>query len=140
MHWLAIWLEECCTQLSTIHCQAVYKFVCRVLPVKLPYFFASLTWLDASKIEYVYKLEIKAGETGRSYSSVFGTYLDDSVEWVEIEDPYLGQKKPHQLHNLVRFCEMLVKQCKELKEVNVFTIREDSGITKSVSDSYALQL
>jgi len=46
------------------------------------------------------------GDTGHSYESIFGRYLRDCKS-VSIEDPYI--RLPHQILNLVRFSELLVK-------------------------------
>jgi ATP-dependent Lon protease len=49
---------------------------------------------------------IKYGETGHTYESLIGDYLDN-VKTVTIEDPYI--RITHQIANFVRFCEALVK-------------------------------
>ena len=46
------------------------------------------------------------GDTGHSYRSIFGKYLNGCKE-VSIEDPYI--RSQHQVHNLVRFCELVVE-------------------------------
>lgn len=61
---------------------------------------------------------------GHGYYSVFSKCLDGNVEWVKIRDPYIRAK--HQVHNLVRFCEMLVKHCKRLRKVELTTMRDVS--------------
>lgn len=82
--------------------------------------------------ERVHLLHIKDGEVGHSYSSVFGKCLDGNVEWVEIQDPYLRAK--HQLHNLVRFCELLVKSCKRLREMRLTTVKGERQDCTTVSE------
>lgn len=82
--------------------------------------------------ERVHLLHIKDGEVGHSYSSVFEKCLDGNVEWVEIQDPYLRAK--HQLHNLVRFCELLVKSCKRLREMRLTTVKGDRLDCTTVSE------
>ena len=87
-------------------------------------------WPDPS--ERVHILRIKDGEMGHSYSSVFQPCLDANVEWVELQDPYLRSR--HQVHNLVRFCELLVKGCQKLKEIRIVTSpTEERSDTSSVS-------
>jgi len=46
------------------------------------------------------------GDTGYSYEAIFGKYLE-SCQTVLIQDPYIRQ--PHQIQNLIRFCELAVK-------------------------------
>jgi ATP-dependent Lon protease len=46
------------------------------------------------------------GDTGHSYQSIFGRYLEGAKS-VLIEDPYI--RLPHQMQNLVRFSELLVR-------------------------------
>lgn len=50
---------------------------------------------------------IKYGDTGHTYESIIGDYLD-GVKTVWIEEPYLRQT--HQITNFVRFCETLIKR------------------------------
>ncbi len=88
-------------------------------------------------MERVHLLRIKDGETGYSYYSVFEKCLDGNVEWVEIQDPYLRAK--HQLHNLVRFCELLVKCCKKLREIRLTTVRGDGHDCTTVSECSMLK-
>ena len=46
------------------------------------------------------------GDTGYSYESIFGKYLQGCTV-ISIEDPYI--RSQHQIQNLVRFCEFAVK-------------------------------
>lgn len=57
------------------------------------------------------------GDTGYSYESIFGKYLKDS-ESILIKDPYI--RLPHQVQNLIRFCELVVKTG-SVKEINLLT-------------------
>lgn len=81
--------------------------------------------LHPDPIEQVHLLHIKEGETGHSYFSVFKRCLDANIKWVELQDPYLRAK--YQIHNLVRFCELLVRFCERLKEIRVVTVRGDGA-------------
>lgn len=49
---------------------------------------------------------IRYGDVGYSYEVIFGKYLK-GCQMVLIQDPYIRQ--PHQIQNLVRFCELAVK-------------------------------
>ena len=45
------------------------------------------------------------GETGHTYETIFGKYLQGAKE-VSVEDPFI--RIPHQITNFVRFCELAV--------------------------------
>ena len=68
------------------------------------------------RVRYVH---LKDGEAGYSYDRLFQGCLDGNVEWVEVEDPYIRAR--HQLHNFVRFCELVLKSCKRLKQIQLTT-------------------
>ena len=72
--------------------------------------------------ERVRYIEVRAGETGHNYSTVFGTCMDGNVESIAVSDPYIRAR--HQLHNFVRFCELAVKKCRRLKAISLTTGRE----------------
>ncbi|MCL4264720.1 MAG: BREX system Lon protease-like protein BrxL [Anaerolineae bacterium] len=57
------------------------------------------------------------GDTGYSYESIMAPYLKGARE-VAVEDPYI--RMPHQIQNLVRFCETFVKHSM-VKRINVKT-------------------
>lgn len=78
-------------------------------------------------------LSIKDGEIGHSYSTVFQRCIDGNVEWVELQDPYLRSR--HQVHNVVRFCELLVKGSRRLKEIKIITRPSEEG-TDTAGVSY----
>ena len=44
----------------------------------------------------VHCVQIKEGDTGHSYSSLFKDYLDGNITKVEVLDPYIRSK--HQVH------------------------------------------
>ncbi|TVQ95949.1 MAG: BREX system Lon protease-like protein BrxL, partial [Spirochaetaceae bacterium] len=52
-------------------------------------------------------VRILYGDTGNSYERLFGDYITGARQ-VEIEDSYIRSK--HQVNNLIRFCELLVKK------------------------------
>ncbi|CAG0906872.1 unnamed protein product, partial [Cyprideis torosa] len=67
-------------------------------------------------------LQIKDGEKGKSYLSVFGRFMDKEVEEVSVEDAYIRSK--HQLYNLLRLCELCVRNCSPaLKSIKVTTTK-----------------
>lgn len=69
------------------------------------------------------KIFIMEGDTGKSYDQVFGKYLKADVTEVQLDEPYL--REHHQLTNLVRFCELLVAKCRNLKVISVTTTVKD---------------
>lgn len=70
-------------------------------------------------MERVHYVHIKAGDVGHSYQTLFQKCLDGNVEWVEVQDPYIRAR--HQVLNMVRFCELLVRSCKKLREIRLMT-------------------
>jgi ATP-dependent Lon protease len=57
------------------------------------------------------------GDTGHTYESIFSKYFQ-GCKTISIEDPYI--RLPHQIQNLVRFSELLVKTG-VIKELNLVT-------------------
>lgn len=75
------------------------------------------------------KIFIMEGDTGKSYDSVFGKYLDKDVTEVKLDEPYL--REHYQITNLVRFCELLVMKCRNLKWISVTTSLKDEDNSKT---------
>lgn len=46
--------------------------------------------------------------------------MDHDVDCIKIEDPYI--RTYHQCQNLVRFCELVVKKCTQLRSIELTTI------------------
>ena len=65
------------------------------------------------------RIEIKAGQRGCSYSRLFSKFIDDKLKNVTIHDPYI--RSHHQILNLLRFCELLVKKGKNLQNIKLIT-------------------
>ncbi|NCA71051.1 MAG: BREX system Lon protease-like protein BrxL [Sphingobacteriia bacterium] len=61
------------------------------------------------------------GDTGYSYESIIGPYLQ-GAKAVVIEDPYI--RLQHQIHNFVRFCETLLK-AGTVKKISLITGYDD---------------
>ena len=61
------------------------------------------------------------GDTGHNYESIIGPYLI-SAKSIEIEDPYI--RLPHQIQNLVRLCETIVKSS-AIKRIELTTGYDD---------------
>ncbi|XP_077298415.1 MIT domain-containing protein 1-like [Arctopsyche grandis] len=77
------------------------------------------------------QLHIEANSVGHSYKTLFGRFLDNEVNHVTIEDPYI--RSFHQCQNFLRLCELLVKSCENLKEVYLVTSHETNGDDRSSS-------
>eukprot|EP00731_Ephydatia_muelleri_P000725 Em0001g725a len=69
--------------------------------------------------EKVHCIQIRAGDRGYGYETLFRDCLDDNVEWVELDDPYIRAR--HQVRNFVQFCELMVKRCKRLRQITLTT-------------------
>jgi ATP-dependent Lon protease len=70
------------------------------------------------------------GATGYSYESIIGPYLRDAQRIV-IEDPYI--RMPHQIQNLVRFCEVIVTHS-TVKQIYLITSYDDETPLVEVQD------
>lgn len=73
--------------------------------------------------KYHEQIKIEAGSTGNSYETIFGRFLEDSVTVIEVEDPYV--RSHHQIVNFLRFCELVVKKCSDLKKINLSTSHDN---------------
>jgi len=62
------------------------------------------------------------GDTGHSYESILGPYLR-GAKAVVIEHPYI--RLQHQIQNLVRFCETVLKSV-SVKKISLFTGYDDN--------------
>ena len=55
------------------------------------------------------QIRIQNDSQGHSYETLFGHVFTSDVTSVTVEDPYI--RAHHQILNLVRLCEMMVKRC-----------------------------
>ena len=85
------------------------------------------THVHAVTPEKVQTLTIKEGDRGYSYAVIFDKCLDGNVTWIEVEDPYIRAR--HQLHNFVRFCELVVRKCRKINRVHLTTTSSTQGET-----------
>ncbi|KAJ1525629.1 hypothetical protein ONE63_008847 [Megalurothrips usitatus] len=69
--------------------------------------------------EYREQVVIQADSIGHSYHSVFGRFLDSEVTSIEVEDPYI--RSFHQCQNFLKFCELSVTNCPNLKAISLVT-------------------
>uniref|UniRef100_A0A182TQZ3 MIT domain-containing protein n=1 Tax=Anopheles melas TaxID=34690 RepID=A0A182TQZ3_9DIPT len=68
------------------------------------------------------RIHIVEGATGYSYGRIFGKYFNDEVHEILLEEPYV--REHHQICNLVMFCELAVNSCRNLKYVQLATVKE----------------
>lgn len=68
---------------------------------------------------YTELTRIESGAIGYGYTSVFGRFLDGTVTYIDIEDPYI--RTFHQCQNLVRLCELAVQKCSALSRISLLT-------------------
>jgi ATP-dependent Lon protease len=82
---------------------------------------------------------IRYGETGHSFDTILGDYLRNANE-VLIEDPYI--RLTHQVQNLVRFCETIVRRSnvRTIKLVTAYDDLEGFNKTKSMLEDLAQSL
>ena len=74
------------------------------------------------------RIKVHYGDIGYGYESVFSDYIKEAEE-ITIEDPYI--RKNHQFTNLMRFCEMIVKQG-DCKKINIVTGYDDNNQKEEV--------
>ncbi|KAI5702470.1 MIT domain-containing protein 1 [Diaphorina citri] len=72
---------------------------------------------------YHEQIEIANNEKGVTYEKLFGRFLDENVEQIDVTDPYIHNK--HQCYNFLQFCELAIKNCKNVKRINLLTTYAD---------------
>lgn len=65
------------------------------------------------------KIEIGNNQRGYSYSTIFSKFIDDKLTEVVIKDAYI--RSHHQILNLLRFSELLVRKARNLKNIVLVT-------------------
>ena len=76
------------------------------------------------------------GDTGYTYEALFGDYLR-GARVLDIDDPYI--RSPHQIANLVRFCELVVK-IGAAHTINLTTGFDDEPQRKEAEEKFKLPL
>ncbi|KAI5640244.1 MIT (microtubule interacting and transport) domain-containing protein [Phthorimaea operculella] len=71
------------------------------------------------------QVHIENNSTGHSYKTLFGRFLDEEVQFVVVEDPYI--RSFHQCQNFLRLCELLVRSCENIKYVELITSKDDQS-------------
>lgn len=75
--------------------------------------------------KYHEQIHIANNSCGNSYVKIFGPFLNEKVTKVNVEDPYI--RSNHQMYNFLRFCELLVKTCSNLKHIALVTTLENGN-------------
>ena len=70
------------------------------------------------------------GDTGHTYESIMGPYLDTSKA-VTIEDPYI--RATHQVNNFVRFCETIVRR-PAIRNITLVTRNDEDANLAELKD------
>ncbi|KAF5286334.1 hypothetical protein FQA39_LY04232 [Lamprigera yunnana] len=65
------------------------------------------------------QIHVQNDSVGHSYNTVFARFLDEDINKIKIEDPYV--RTHHQCQNFVRFCELIVQKCPNLKIIELLT-------------------
>jgi hypothetical protein len=87
---------------------------------------------------YHEQIQITDGSIGHSYEKIFARFLDATVTYVSVQDPYI--RAFHQVSdrsegvrmfsmfiqicNFLRFCEMLLKSSASIKRIDLMTSTE----------------
>ena len=72
------------------------------------------------------------GDTGFGYDAIFGEYLH-GAKTVEVEDPYI--RSQHQIHNLIRLCELIVR-IGDAEKITLITGTDDPAQKKEAQDRF----
>jgi len=86
--------------------------------------------------KYHEQLQIEDNSTGHSYEKVMGRFIDSDLSVVELDDPYI--RSFHQIQNLLRFCELLIKSEAKVKKL-VLTTGPENGNEASQQQQTNLQ-
>uniref|UniRef100_A0A183C3P4 MIT domain-containing protein n=1 Tax=Globodera pallida TaxID=36090 RepID=A0A183C3P4_GLOPA len=78
------------------------------------------------KVEFLEQRRILEDSTGHSYESIFAKCLDDKLTEVAVEEPWLSSF--HQIVNVVKFCELLVRNCPKLRPKSLRTKNIDLAV------------
>ncbi|XP_034836297.1 MIT domain-containing protein 1-like isoform X2 [Maniola hyperantus] len=71
---------------------------------------------------YCEQVHIENDSTGHGYKNLIGRFLDKEVEYVLIEDPNI--RSFHQCQNFLLLCELLVKSCDNLRQIQLKTNKD----------------
>lgn len=80
---------------------------------------------------YHEQISIEDNSKGHSYETLIGRFLDSDVVSVKIEDPYI--RTHNQCQNFLRFCELLVKKCINLKKIHLLTGNDARNVNEQKS-------
>ncbi|XP_054643094.1 MIT domain-containing protein 1 isoform X3 [Dunckerocampus dactyliophorus] len=81
--------------------------------------------------KYHEQIKIAEDATGYSYEAVFKPYISGTLTEVWVEDPYI--RNTHQLYNILRFCEMLLKAPCKVKTIHLLTSSDEADASQQRS-------
>jgi ATP-dependent Lon protease len=87
---------------------------------------------DLSPVREVKEIHIKIsyGDTGFSFKSLFGDYLD-GIKKITVEDPYI--RSTHQVQNFLRLCELAVS-VGTIKEIHLLTFCDNEEERRDIEE------
>uniref|UniRef100_A0AC35TP93 MIT_C domain-containing protein n=1 Tax=Rhabditophanes sp. KR3021 TaxID=114890 RepID=A0AC35TP93_9BILA len=80
---------------------------------------------NESQKVHIETIDIKDGDTGFSYSKLFGRCVNESTKCVRVEDPYVRSRG--QAIYFGAFCEFLVKNGKNIKLISLKTSEDNKA-------------
>ncbi|XP_031352648.1 MIT domain-containing protein 1-like [Photinus pyralis] len=78
------------------------------------------------------QIHVENDSIGHSYNSIFSRFLDQDVDNIRIEDPYI--RTHHQCQNLVRFSELVVKKCTQVRFIELITVNSGAEQAKWLNE------
>lgn len=82
--------------------------------------------------DYHEQIIIESNAKGFGYEKIFSRFLDENVEKIDISDAYIHNVC--QCYNFLQFCELAVKNCANLKNINLVTTYADKPQNGSKAD------
>lgn len=84
------------------------------------------------------QIQIEAGDTNYSYSTVFGPLIDSTLTKVEVEDPYI--RAGHQIQNFLRLSELLVQKAPSLRCITLYTSQDHNSESAKSQENHLKEL
>merc|ERR1739838_201741 len=84
------------------------------------------------------QIQIEAGDTNYSYSTIFGPLIDGTLTKVEVGDPYI--RAGHQIHNFLRLSELLVRKASSLRSITLYTSQDSNQESAKSQENHLKEL
>jgi len=82
--------------------------------------------------KYFEQIKIEYDSTGFSYATIFDRFLDNNVTSITVEDPFIREK--HQILNFDRFCDLCIKKCSNLQNIELVTNPHQKQKDRQIQD------